>query len=31
VKIARELDRFLEEEKIASVAELVGTLKMGGS
>jgi dihydroorotate dehydrogenase (NAD+) catalytic subunit len=30
-KIARELDRFLEEEKIASVAELVGTLKMGGS
>ncbi len=31
VRIARELDRFLVEEKLASVAELVGTLKMGGS
>jgi len=31
VKIARELDRFLEEEKIASVSALVGTLKLGTS
>ena len=30
VRIARELDRFLEEENIANVAELVGTLKIGG-
>jgi dihydroorotate dehydrogenase (NAD+) catalytic subunit len=30
VRIARELDQFLEEEKIANVSELVGTLKMGG-
>jgi dihydroorotate dehydrogenase (NAD+) catalytic subunit len=29
VRIARELDRFLEEEKIAGVTELVGTLKIG--
>jgi len=29
VRIARELDRFLEEEKIGNVAELVGTLKLG--
>jgi dihydroorotate dehydrogenase (NAD+) catalytic subunit len=28
VRIARELDRFLEEEKISSVGELVGTLRM---
>jgi dihydroorotate dehydrogenase (NAD+) catalytic subunit len=28
-RIARELDQFLEDEKIASVAELVGTVKMG--
>jgi dihydroorotate dehydrogenase (NAD+) catalytic subunit len=31
VRIARELDRFLEEEKISNVAALVGTLKLGGS
>ena len=31
VRIARELDRFLEEENIANVGELVGTLKIGGS
>ncbi len=31
VKIARELDRFLEEENIASVAQLVGTLRIGKS
>jgi dihydroorotate dehydrogenase (NAD+) catalytic subunit len=31
VRIARELDRFLVEENVASVRELVGTLKMGGS
>jgi len=31
VRIARELDRFLQEENISNVAELVGTLKMGGS
>jgi len=31
VRIARELDRFLEEEKIANVASLVGTLKLGTS
>jgi dihydroorotate dehydrogenase (NAD+) catalytic subunit len=31
VRIARELDRFLEEEKIASVKDLVGTLKLGTS
>jgi dihydroorotate dehydrogenase (NAD+) catalytic subunit len=30
-RIARELDRFLEEEKIANVRELVGTIKLGGS
>jgi dihydroorotate dehydrogenase (NAD+) catalytic subunit len=29
VKIARELDRFLEEENVACVADLVGTLKIG--
>lgn len=29
VRIARELDRFLEEENISSVGALVGTLKMG--
>lgn len=28
VRIARELDRFLEEEKIGNVASLVGTLKL---
>lgn len=28
-RIARELDRFLKEEKIASVAELTGTLQFG--
>jgi dihydroorotate dehydrogenase (NAD+) catalytic subunit len=31
VRIARELERFLEEEKIGNVAELVGTLKLGTS
>jgi dihydroorotate dehydrogenase (NAD+) catalytic subunit len=31
VRIARELDRFLEEEKIANVAALVGTIKLGAS
>ena len=31
VRIARELDKFLEEENIANARELVGTLKMGGS
>lgn len=31
VRIARELERFLEEEKIRSVTELVGTLKLGES
>jgi dihydroorotate dehydrogenase (NAD+) catalytic subunit len=31
VRIARELDRFLEEEKIPNVAALVGTLKLGAS
>jgi dihydroorotate dehydrogenase (NAD+) catalytic subunit len=31
VRIAKELDRFLEEEKIGNVAELVGTLKLGTS
>jgi dihydroorotate dehydrogenase (NAD+) catalytic subunit len=31
VRIARELDRFLEEEKISNVAALVGTLKLGAS
>jgi dihydroorotate dehydrogenase (NAD+) catalytic subunit len=30
-RIARELDRFLEEEKIANVRELVGTIKLGES
>ena len=30
-RIARELDGFLEEEKIANVRELVGTIKLGGS
>jgi dihydroorotate dehydrogenase (NAD+) catalytic subunit len=29
VKIARELDQFLKEQKISSVAALVGTLKIG--
>jgi dihydroorotate dehydrogenase (NAD+) catalytic subunit len=29
VRIARELDQFLEEEGISSVAELTGTLKIG--
>lgn len=29
VRIARELDRFLEEENIGSVQDLVGTLKLG--
>jgi dihydroorotate dehydrogenase (NAD+) catalytic subunit len=28
VRIAKELDQFLEEEKIANVGELVGTLRM---
>ena len=28
VRIARELDRFLEEEKIGNVRELVGTIKL---
>ena len=28
-RVARELDRFLEEEKLPSVAALVGTLKLG--
>ncbi len=27
LRIARELDRFLEQEKVASVRDLVGTLK----
>jgi dihydroorotate dehydrogenase (NAD+) catalytic subunit len=31
VRIARELDQFMKEENISSVAEMVGTLKMGGS
>jgi dihydroorotate dehydrogenase (NAD+) catalytic subunit len=31
VRIARELERFLEEEKIENVAELVGTIKLGGA
>jgi dihydroorotate dehydrogenase (NAD+) catalytic subunit len=31
VRIARELERFLEEEKIRCVTELVGTLKLGES
>jgi dihydroorotate dehydrogenase (NAD+) catalytic subunit len=31
VRIAKELDRFLEQEKIANVADLVGTLKLGAS
>lgn len=31
VRIARELDRFLVEEKISNVAALVGTLKLGAS
>jgi dihydroorotate dehydrogenase (NAD+) catalytic subunit len=31
VRIAGELDRFLEEEKIGSVGELVGTIKLGAS
>jgi dihydroorotate dehydrogenase (NAD+) catalytic subunit len=31
VRIAKELDRFLEEEKIGNVADLVGTLKLGTS
>jgi dihydroorotate dehydrogenase (NAD+) catalytic subunit len=31
VRIARELDRFLAEEKIANAGEIVGTLKMGAS
>jgi dihydroorotate dehydrogenase (NAD+) catalytic subunit len=31
VKIARELDRFLEEEKIPNAAALVGTLRIGTS
>ena len=30
-RIARELDGFLEEEKIENVRELVGTIKLGGS
>lgn len=30
-KIARELDRFLKDENIASVKELVGTLRIGKS
>jgi dihydroorotate dehydrogenase (NAD+) catalytic subunit len=29
-RIARELDQFLKDEKILSVADLVGTLRMGG-
>jgi dihydroorotate dehydrogenase (NAD+) catalytic subunit len=29
VRVARELDEFLKEEKISSVRELVGTLKLG--
>jgi dihydroorotate dehydrogenase (NAD+) catalytic subunit len=29
VRIAKELERFLDEEKIRSVTELVGTLKLG--
>lgn len=29
VRIANELDRFLKEEKISSVGELVGTLRLG--
>jgi dihydroorotate dehydrogenase (NAD+) catalytic subunit len=29
LKIARELDRFLKEENVACVADLVGTLKIG--
>jgi dihydroorotate dehydrogenase (NAD+) catalytic subunit len=29
VRIANELDQFLREEKISSVGELVGTLKLG--
>jgi dihydroorotate dehydrogenase (NAD+) catalytic subunit len=29
VRIARELDRFLEEENISNVAAMVGTLKIG--
>jgi len=29
-RIARELDRFLEEEKVANVRELVRTIKLGG-
>lgn len=31
VRIARELDRFLEEQRISNVAALVGTLKLGAS
>jgi dihydroorotate dehydrogenase (NAD+) catalytic subunit len=31
VRIARELDRFLEHENIARAADLVGTLKFGNS
>jgi hypothetical protein len=30
VRIARELDRFLEQEGIARVCDLVGTLKWPG-
>jgi dihydroorotate dehydrogenase (NAD+) catalytic subunit len=30
-RIAKELDQFLKEEKISSVAEVVGTLKLGRS
>lgn len=30
VRIASELDHFLKEENISSVAELVGTLRLGG-
>jgi dihydroorotate dehydrogenase (NAD+) catalytic subunit len=30
VRIANELDDFLKEEKISNVAELVGTLRLGG-
>ena len=29
VRIARELDKFLKDENVASVMGLVGTLKMG--
>ncbi len=29
VRIARELERFLEEEKIGNVGELVGTIRLG--